>query len=132
MIRKLLLDEIKWKGLSVRGAADEIGVTEVAIIRLLDDKPVDLETLRKVSSWLNIEMATIFSTPERSEKALVEKFSILLQRNPGLYRLFEEYYDELDNCEINLLDLEEILAFLIFRTRYRKVDLSQSSLSTTP
>ena len=125
MLRKLLLDEIKWKGLSVRGAADEIGVAEVAIIRLLDDKPVDLETLRKVSSWLNIEMATIFSTPERSEKALVEKFSILLQRNPGLYRLFEEYYDELENCEINLLDLEEILAFLIFRARYRQTDLAQ-------
>ncbi len=123
MIRKLLMDEIKWRGLSVRGAARDIGVAHTTVIRLLDDKPVDLETLRKVCSWLNIEMATILSTPERSEKSLVERFTIILERNPGLYRLFDEYYNKLENFEVNLLDLEEILAFLIFRTYYRKIDL---------
>jgi len=124
MIRKLLMDEIKWRALSVRGAAREIGVAHTTIIRLLDDMPVDLETLRKVSSWLNIDMATILESPERSEKALVEKFAIVLERNPGLYRLFEEYYEKMENYEIDLLDLEEILAFMIFRTYYRKTDLA--------
>ena len=125
MIRKLLVDEIKWRGLSVRAAAQEIGVAHTTVIRLLDGKPGDLETMRKVCSWLNVEMATILSSHEKSEKALAEKFAIILERNPGLYQMFEEYYEKLETKEIDLRDLEEILAFLIFRTYYHKPDLAE-------
>lgn len=122
MIRKLLIDEIKWRGLSVRGAAKEIGVAHTTLIRLLDNMPVDLETLRKVCSWLNVEIATVLNSPERSDKGLLEKFTVVLERNPGLYRLFEDYYNKTENSEVSLLDLEEILAFMIFRANYRKTD----------
>jgi len=124
MLRKLLIDEIKWRGLSVRAAAQEIGVAHTTVLRLIEGKPGDLETMRKVCSWLNVEMATILSSHERSEKALAEKFAIIMERNPGLYQMFEGYYEKTETKEIDLRDLEEILAFLIFRTYYRKLDFA--------
>lgn len=120
MIKTLLQDEIRKKDLSIRAAAQQIGVAHTTVIRLLDDHPVDLETLRKVCSWLNVEVGTILNSPERSEKSIVEKFSCILEKNPNLHQLFDEYYDKMEHYQVSLLDLEEILAFMIFKTYYRK------------
>lgn len=120
MIKKLLVEEMKKKGLSIRAAAREIGIAHTTIIRILDDLPTDLETMKKICLWLNVEVATILNSEDRNEKSLVEKFSIILERNPELHQLFDEYYLKMENKEIELLDLEEILAFMVFRTYYRK------------
>lgn len=120
MIKMLLKEELRKKGLSARAAAQEIGVAHTTVIRLLDGMPVDLETLRKVCSWLNVDVATILNTPDANEKSLVEKFACILQKNPGLRGLFDEYYDKMEHNEVSLVDLEEIMAFMIFRTYYRK------------
>jgi DNA-binding Xre family transcriptional regulator len=120
MIRTLLQDEIRKKGLSIRAAAQQIGVAHTTVIRLLDDQSVDLETLRKICSWLNVEVGTILNSPDKTEKSIVEKFSCILQKNPGLHQLFDEYYAKMEYCEISMLDLEEILAFMVFRMYYRK------------
>ncbi|PKN99557.1 MAG: hypothetical protein CVU42_07540 [Chloroflexi bacterium HGW-Chloroflexi-4] len=120
MIIMLLKEELKKKGLSARGAALEIGVAHTTIIRLLDGRPVDLETLRKVCSWLNVDVATILNSPDKDEKSLVDKFACILQKNPGLRELFNEYYAKMEHHEVSLLDLEEVLAFMVFRAYYRK------------
>lgn len=120
MIIDLLQEEIRKRGLSIRAAAQEIGVAHTTVIRLLDGSPVDLETLRKVCSWLNVEVGTILNTPNGDEKSLADKFAVILQRNPELRKLFDEYYDKMEHSEIDLVDLEEIIAFMVFRAYYKK------------
>lgn len=120
MIIDLLQEEIRKKGLSIRAAAQEIGIAHTTLIRLLNGSPVDLETLRKVCGWLNVEVGTILNTSDSDEKSLTDKFACILQRKPELHELFNEYYEKMEHTEVNLVDLEEILAFMIFRSYYRK------------
>lgn len=120
MIKKLMAEEMKKKGLSIRAASQEIGIAHTTIIRILDDLPIDLETMKKICTWLEVDITSVLNTDDRSEKSLIEKFAIILQRNPNLYHLFDEYYSKMEYKEVSMLDLEEILAFMVFRAYYRK------------
>lgn len=127
MLAKLLEDEIKKQGISKRSAAKKIGIAHTTISRILDGKQVDLDTVQLICRWININVSDVLNTTDVNAD-LTSLLSSILQRNPRLQKEFTEAAAKLNNGEIEIKDLEDILAYITFRIKISQ-KLSNSTQS---
>jgi len=112
MLGKLVLEKMRERGLSARAVARECGVAHTTVNRLLDNKPVDLDTIERFSNWLGVDMATVFGSTEGD---LANQISILIQMEPELGSVFGKAIDGVLNGTYSRRDIEDIVAYATFR-----------------
>ncbi len=118
MIRELLDEKVRERGLSYRTAAAEIGVAHSTIMRVLKGGPADVPTLLKICKWLKVEPASILNSEENANAPAV--FTTIAEATPGLMEILQDATADFKEGLLTARDLEEITSFIAFRLRARK------------
>jgi lambda repressor-like predicted transcriptional regulator len=115
MLPKILHDDIKSKGISVREASRQIGVAHTTVVRALKGKPLDLPTIELISKWIGINPNDVLDISKPQPRTAADKLAVLLSHNPGLSIAFGHVLDLYENNQIDERMLTDILAYITFR-----------------
>jgi transcriptional regulator with XRE-family HTH domain len=85
LLSELLQNRRKQKGLSLREAAGEIGVSAPTLQRLEARQVPNTPTLLRISQWLGVPVADLNTTPKSEQKKdTIEQIEVLLRADPNL------------------------------------------------
>ena len=117
MYQRLLQDRIDARRLSIRRAAQEIGISHTTLRRLIAGDPADLDTLDKVSTWLGVNLPDLLRDQENAERGDTV-FAFFAAAHPDLYDALLRMVNQVN---VGLFSASEIAAltsfadFLLFR-----------------
>jgi transcriptional regulator with XRE-family HTH domain len=117
MLAKLLKEKCQKLDLSSRQAATEVGVSHATILRALRGDIVDLETLIKLSGWLNVKPATLLNTFSKSPDPLVDQVAVLLERHPKVREMFSKLMKAIEDEKTDPDVVDDIIVFAAYRLR---------------
>ena len=87
MLAKLVNEKMKKDELSLRDAGLRIGTSHTTITRIRENKQIDIETLNKVCTWLNISLADVikdqYKNDDKMDKFLI-RWTLLINSNQKL------------------------------------------------
>lgn len=87
-----LKSEIARRSLSVRKAADHIGISHVTLLRILSNETPNLETLHKISEWTHADLAFLLQLlgyQIETKNAEMDRLARLIEYDPSYRRLFD-------------------------------------------
>lgn len=90
-LSEYLKSEIARRNLSVRKAADHIGISHVTLLRILSGETPNLETLNKLSEWTRTDLAFLLELlgyHVETENAESDRLARLVEYDPLYRRLF--------------------------------------------
>lgn len=90
-LSEYLKSEIARRNLSVRKAADHIGISHVTLLRILSGETPNLETLNKLSEWTRTDLAFLLELlgyHVETENAEADRLARLVEYDPLYRRLF--------------------------------------------
>jgi len=90
-LSEYLKGETARRSLSVRRAADNIGISHVTLLRILSGETPNLETLSKLSQWTHVDLAFLlellgYHVQVKNEE--MDRLARLVQYDPTYRRLF--------------------------------------------
>ena len=118
MLKELLESEIRNRGLNIRIASEQIGVSHTTVLRTLRGEPLDMPTLVKFCSWLGVEPTLAMVGLDESNA--VSTFDTITQVVPGLLEILEKATEDFKKGDLSPEDLEEIASFIAFKLNARK------------
>jgi transcriptional regulator with XRE-family HTH domain len=121
MLAEILRIEMKDKGLALRTAAGEIGVSHTTLARAMRGETVDFETLVRIASWLNMSVSSVVNTfDEDEESAVLNGIAALVEAEPELREVFLDAGRMVANGQISTNDLKDIAAYAAYRLNAAK------------
>lgn len=115
MLDNLVREEIRKKGISVRQAAREMGISHTTAIRIINGKNSDLDTLKKVCDWLNVEINSVLHEEFTDNSGLNSKLILFLEQNPNLSQSLEEALECFENRSIPKEVITDMTSYITFR-----------------
>lgn len=113
MLKELLTEEIRAKGISNREAARQIGVAHTTVNRIIDGVPPDLSTIYYIAEWLHVKPSTLIDL--ETENNISEKVAVILEKNEKLSEVFKLAFERVENGEMNISEVEELITYMVFR-----------------
>jgi len=113
MLKDLLSNEIREKGISKREAARQIGVAHTTVNRIIKGVPPDLATIYAVANWMNMNPSVIVDLEASAE--LPNKVAAILSKNPKLAEVFEEAFQRVEDGRMDISEVEELVSYMVFR-----------------
>ena len=121
MLQRVVQDEMARRDLSLRPAAKEIGIAHTTLLRVLNNEPVDLNTLLKVSEWTGMSLTTILGMEEtEDEKAIMATMTAIVEAEPELRQTFLQAHQALVDGEIDIEDLREIASYAAYKLSVKR------------
>ncbi len=117
MLSALVHKELASRRISAREAAREMGITHTTVIRILEGKPSDLETIKKTSAWLKVDPISVLNISFQDDKKWLWKFAAILENNPNMLKAFQEIIEDVEVNDINFETINEITSFINFALR---------------
>jgi transcriptional regulator with XRE-family HTH domain len=117
MLSTLLKEKCQKLDLSSRQAAAEVGVSHATILRALRGDIVDLETLIKLSGWLNVKPATLLNTFAKSPDPLADQVAVVLERHPKVREMFSKVMKAITDEKADPDVIDDIVAFAAYKLR---------------
>lgn len=90
-LSEYLKSEIARRNLSVRKAAEHIGISHVTLLRILSGETPNLETLNKLSEWTHTDLAFLLELlgyHVETENVETDRLARLVEYDPLYRRLF--------------------------------------------
>ena len=115
MLATLLKEKCKTLDYSSRQAAKEVGVSHATILRALRGDVIDLETLIKMSDWLNVKPHTLRNTFSSFDAGLADRIAVIIDRHPKLRSVFAKAIELIVNDEADPYILDDIAAYAVYR-----------------
>jgi transcriptional regulator with XRE-family HTH domain len=115
MLKSLLSSQIRNRGMSLRNAGKEIGISHTTIIRSLKGEIMDMSTQKKISDWLHVLPSTLLDTESKTDDALAYQIAALLEREPKLAMVFGDAIQKVQQETIDPSIISEIAAFVAFK-----------------
>jgi transcriptional regulator with XRE-family HTH domain len=87
-----LKSEIARRSLSVRKAADHIGISHVTLLRILSNETPNLETLHKLSAWTHADLAFLLQLlgyKVETKNVEMDRLARLVEFDPSYRRLLD-------------------------------------------
>jgi transcriptional regulator with XRE-family HTH domain len=85
LLAELLQNKRNQMGLSLREAADQIGLTAPTLQRLESRQMPTAPTLLRLAEWLGLSLDELRRVPkERQRRDAIEQFEVLLRADPNL------------------------------------------------
>jgi transcriptional regulator with XRE-family HTH domain len=87
-----LKSEIARRSLSVRKAADHIGISHVTLLRILSGETPNLDTLHKLSGWTHADLAFLLQLlgyQVETKNVEMDRLARLVEFDPTYRRLFD-------------------------------------------
>lgn len=116
MLITLLQQTMQKKQLSLRQAAEQIGLSHTTLARILDGQSYDLDTAILVCKWLGVPAAEALGIS--GADPLVETITTILAMNPPLQGAFQEVVGQIHSSRLEPDVLDEVLQFITFRLYY--------------
>jgi transcriptional regulator with XRE-family HTH domain len=122
--RTILENELERRGLSLRQAAKEIGISHTTLNGARNGtRTIDTITAMKIARWIGIPLSELMGDaqvedPER--KATVQAIQIILEAVPELEQVFLDAAKELEAGTLSLGDFRELVEFAAFKIRKRR------------
>ncbi|HZW02479.1 MAG TPA: helix-turn-helix transcriptional regulator [Anaerolineaceae bacterium] len=116
MLKQVLEQTIKERGVTVRKAAREMGISHATIYRIYKDLPVDFPTLEKVAAWLEIPVANVLdvvSPPNGDDLQAV--LAEVVAVKPELAEVFAQIAQEIRAGTMDMRDLDEVVSFAAYK-----------------
>jgi transcriptional regulator with XRE-family HTH domain len=114
MLVAMLDKEIKKRGLSVREAAKQIGVSHTTIFRVLAGTPIDVDTLVAIANWLNVRPSALLNSMSEATP-LPELITALVERNPKLEQVLRNATNAIKNGQADPAIIEDIVAYAFYK-----------------
>jgi transcriptional regulator with XRE-family HTH domain len=115
MLAPLLKEKSMGLDLSFRQVAKEVGVSHATIIRAMNGEVVDLDTLIKMSEWLNVKPHTLLNSMSSANNVLADQIAVILDRNPKLKDLFNRAIKEIIDGDVGPDIIDDITAYAVFK-----------------
>jgi len=115
MINAIIRNEIHQRGLSVRKAAREIGVSHTTMFRIIKGSPIDLPTATKLSNWLNVPVSSLVDASTGNNSSEIEKIIFFLSLYPDLIQKLIQTIDQIQTNPNVTQAIADVLAYLVFR-----------------
>jgi transcriptional regulator with XRE-family HTH domain len=117
-----LRERLHVEGLSVRDAAQKIGVSHATVARAANGETVEVDTLVKIASFLGLPVESMLDVKETPDEVL-EQIVMVLSIEPELSRIFGEIARKVSAKEMDPKVLSEIAAFSAYRLQqYQEVE----------
>lgn len=113
LMQSLLKKRLNDRGLSLREAAKEIGVTHTTLARILQGMPADVDTIVALSRWLDVRASTLIDM--EGDDNLINKIAVLIEYEPGLESVFTRTVQLVESGKAPPELLREIVAFAAYR-----------------
>ena len=113
MLAKSLENLIRDRGISVRAAGRQIGVAHTTVIRILEGKPVDIDTLGRVCKWMGISVTDALEIDTQGNVAT--KIALLVERIPELGVTLTQALAAVEAGELPEEDLREIIQYATYK-----------------
>jgi transcriptional regulator with XRE-family HTH domain len=101
--------------LSLRKAAEQIGVSHSTLSRVLGGESFDVPTLEGISEWLGVDPGVLLGAKPGSRQELSIRIEQMLKANPDLSAVFEEALKRLDAGEVSSQAISELIAYAGYR-----------------
>ena len=113
---KAVLDvEISRRSMSIRQAAEAIGVTHTTLNRALKGEQVGIETILKIADWLDVLPATLINAEGKGDDALVYQVALILRSEPRLAQVLQEAITRVANGEMSASVFKDLAAYAAYR-----------------
>ena len=114
-INLLIKDKISTDDVSVRKAAQQIGLAHTTLSRMISGEPYDLKTATKIARWLEVPLTSLLDASGIGDDALAAQISLVLQKEPKLTLAFCTAMDRVLRSEVSLDTYRDIIAFAAYR-----------------
>ncbi len=115
MFHQILRTAMSEKQVSAREVARQTGVAHTTIIRILQDENVDLDTIKKVCGWLQIDpMYVVNLDSGQEEKQWLWKLGMMVESYPNLHLAMRRAFRNVDINHVNPRIINEICEFIAF------------------
>jgi transcriptional regulator with XRE-family HTH domain len=132
MLPKIVLDRMKNENLSLRDAAQKIGISHTTVARVLNGDPVEIDTLDAVAKWLGVPLATVLeSKPDNSEQ-LAKQLQLILSMYPELKGIFSELAEKITSGEIDPRTLQDVAAYTAYRLKLGSTNDGRTEVPGNP
>jgi len=115
MLEKMLGDEIKKRGISIRQASREIGVAHTTLTRLMEGEQADFDTLEKISTWMKVPISAVVDSTGKPGSALASKIEMIIAKEPLLAGTFQASIEAYEKGEFTESDIQDIVAYAAYR-----------------
>lgn len=113
-LASLLRERMDIENLSVRAAAEKIGVSHSTVARAVNGETVEVDTLVKITDFLGIPVESVLDIKDSPDE-LLEQIVMILSIEPELSRVFGKIARKISNKEMDPKVLSEIAAFSAYR-----------------
>ncbi len=121
MLQQVMKSELDRRGLNYREAAEQIGVTQTTVMRILQGENVNQETLAKISDWSGISITALLGMEHtEGQEAVMNLIVALVEREPKLKGVFEEAYKSLLDGEISVDDIRDIAVYASYKLSFKR------------
>lgn len=126
MFHWILRTEMEERHVSAREVARQTGVAHTTIIRILQRENVDLDTIKKVCSWLRIDpMYVVNLDSGQPEKEWLWKLGMMVESYPELNIVMKMAFKNVDNMKFNPKIITEICEFIAFAITMHRNELKE-------
>jgi transcriptional regulator with XRE-family HTH domain len=134
MLPKILKEKMRDRGLALRPAAEEIGISHTTLSNVLKGQPSDLDTIALISTWLGMPLhATLGMQDPDNETSAISAISALIEAEPALKEVFMDAGRMLEEGEITPNDLKDIAAYAAYRLQTsRGISNERSNKGASP
>lgn len=120
-LSELLKKKMKVDKMSLREAADEIGVSHSTVDRAIKGKTVEVDTLVKISEFVGVPVESVFDVRTDSDEVL-EQIVMMTSMEPELMKIFAEIAEDVLTGKIDKSVLGEVAAFASYRLQVNRED----------
>jgi len=122
MLDVFVREEIAKRGISIRAAAKQIGVSHGTLDRVVNGLPIDLETLIPISNWLGVAPSTLVNSFGASPDPTVAAIKLLIEKVPALEQIFVDAVEGIKSGEVDIATVRDILSYIAFRLTQSRVN----------
>jgi transcriptional regulator with XRE-family HTH domain len=124
MFRVILENELDRRGMSIREAAKEIGISHTTLIAAKDGtRSMDVSTALAIAKWVGVPLSTLVeeANPEESGKSgLLYAVAMVLEAAPELEKTFRAAAEELAAGTLSLNDFKDLAEYAAYKIRIRR------------
>jgi transcriptional regulator with XRE-family HTH domain len=115
MLQKIIREKIRDQDLSLREAAQVIGVSHTTLARVINGDKADLETVVAISNWLGVSVAEALNVLGTGEAEMLSAVSMIVKSNPELNNLFWNAVTYVKQGTLEVDELRDIIGYALYK-----------------
>ena len=120
-LSELLSARLDLLGMSVRKAADKIGVSHATVARAANGETVEVDTLVKIADFLGVPLNSLLDDVETPDE-VYEQISIVFTFEPELKKVLTRIAKKIEDQTIDPKILSELAGFASYRLHEQELE----------